>query len=63
MRVFQIDITSCTDCGGTLRFIAAIMERSIVEKILTHLGLPAVAPVFRPPRAPPQACFWGENLA
>jgi hypothetical protein len=62
-RVFQIDITSCPDCGGTLKFIAAIIERSVVEKILTHLGLPAVAPVFCPPRAPPQASLWGENFA
>ena len=25
--VFQIDLTTCPDCGGTLKFIAAIMER------------------------------------
>jgi hypothetical protein len=62
-RVFQFDITSCPDCGGALKFITAIMERSVAEKILTHLGLPSVAPVFCPPRAPPQDCFWGDNSA
>ena len=62
-RVFQIDLTTCPDCGGTLRFIAAIMERSVVEKILTHLGLPTTPPTFHPPRAPPQEAFWDDFSA
>jgi hypothetical protein len=56
-RVFQIDLTTCPDCGGTLKFIAAIMERSVVKQILTHLGLPATPPTLHPPRAPPQELF------
>jgi hypothetical protein len=50
-RVFEID-QRCPNCGGggggELRIIAAILERVVIEKILTHLGLQARAP----PRAP-----------
>jgi len=38
----------CPNCGGELKIIAAILEQSVIEKILTHLGLQARAP----PRAP-----------
>ena len=53
-RVFQIDITVCPDCGGQLLFIATILEREVIEKILGHLGVAMVPPKFHPPRAPPQ---------
>lgn len=56
-RVFKIDLTSCPDCGGVLKFIATIMERAVVVEILTHLGLPTEAPRFNMPRAPPQMSF------
>ena len=39
-RVFDIDMHTCPNCGGgTLKIIAAILERPVIEKILTHLGL------------------------
>lgn len=39
-RVFDIDMHTCPNCGGgELRTIAAILERPVIEKILTHLGL------------------------
>ena len=39
-RVFDIDMQQCPDCGaGELKIIAAILERQVIEKILTHLGL------------------------
>ena len=47
-RVFEIDMEHCPNCGGDLKIIAAILEQSGIEKILTHLGLQACAP----PRAP-----------
>jgi hypothetical protein len=49
-RVFEIDIERCPHCGGTLRIVAAILEKAAITKILDHLGLPARAP----PRAPAQ---------
>ena len=47
-RVFEIDMEHCSNCGGKLKIIAAILEQPVIEKILTHLGLQARAP----PRAP-----------
>ena len=39
-RVFDIDMQHCPNCGaGELKIIAAIVERPVIEKILTHLGL------------------------
>jgi hypothetical protein len=48
MRVFDLDLEHCPNCGGELKIIAAILETPVIEKILTHLGLQARAP----PRAP-----------
>jgi len=56
-RVFQIDITKCGKCGGDTKVIAAILEKKVIEKILTHLGLASVAPPIHPARAPPQLSF------
>ena len=48
-RVFGIDMEHCPNCGGwALKIIAAILERPVIEKILTHLGLEPQPP----PRAP-----------
>ena len=50
-RVFAIDMARCPVCQqGRLRIIAAIMERSVIQKILRHVKL-AVDP---PPIAPAQ---------
>jgi hypothetical protein len=39
-RVFDIDMQHCPNCGaGELTIIAAILERRVIEKILSHLGL------------------------
>ncbi len=39
-RVFDIDMQHCPNCGaGEIKIIAAILERPVIEKILTHLGL------------------------
>jgi hypothetical protein len=51
-RVFDLDLAHCPNCGGALTIIAAILERPVIEKILTHLGLQA--------RPPPQAPARGQ---
>ena len=39
-RVFDIDMQHCSNrADGELKIIAAILERPVIEKILTHLGL------------------------
>ena len=43
-RVFDLDLKHCPNCGGELKIIAAILERPVIEKILTHLRLQARAP-------------------
>jgi len=49
-RVFEIDMERCPNCGGELKVIAAILERPVIEKSLTHLGLQARAPPCAPAR-------------
>ncbi len=39
-RVFDIDLQRCPRCGGgQVKSIAAILERAVIGKILTHVGL------------------------
>ena len=47
-RVFDIDLEHCPNCGGPLTIIAALLDPTVIAKILSHLGLPIRAP----PRAP-----------
>jgi hypothetical protein len=55
--VFDIDMQHCPNCrAGVLKIIAAILERTVIEKILTHLGLDPQPP----PRGP--ACEAGARF-
>ncbi|WP_367180953.1 transposase [uncultured Piscinibacter sp.] len=42
-RVFEIDMAHCPNCGGGFKIMAALLERPVIERILTHLGLQARA--------------------
>ena len=53
-RGLDIDVLECPDCGGGLRFVAAIMSSSAIRRILRHLGFPADPVEFAPARAPPE---------
>ena len=48
-RVFDFDVERCV-CGGKLKIIAAIEEPTVIERILTHLGLSAQPPPRTPAR-------------
>lgn len=56
-RVFKRDVTECHFCRGKVKVVSAILEQAVIEKILTHLDLPAVAPDIKPARPPPQEEF------
>lgn len=37
-RVFNIDITLCQHCQGNVRIIACIKDKSVIDKILSHIN-------------------------
>jgi len=37
-RVFNIDVTVCRHCEGTMRIIACIEDRQVINKILAHIN-------------------------
>ena len=53
-RVFDLDLEHCSNCGGEMKVIAAILEQPVIETILTHHGLQ--------PRAPPRSAARGQAL-
>ena len=57
IRVFNIDIETCSECGGAVKIIACIEDPVVIQKILDHLQEKAALAGLdlRPPcRAPPQ---------
>jgi hypothetical protein len=53
-RGLDIDVLECPDCGGRLRFVAAILLSSVIRRILRRLGLPSDPVELAPARAPPE---------
>lgn len=48
-RVFSIDMKHCPSCGSeNFRVIAAVLERSAIKKVLSHLGLADEPPDIAP---------------
>jgi len=41
-RVFDIDIETCSECGGDVKIIACIEDPVVIRKILAHLDEKAV---------------------
>lgn len=57
-RVFAIDITVCSQCGGVVRVVASIEDPQVIKRILRHLENKAASLVQshcmeEQPRAPP----------
>jgi len=60
-RVFNIDIETCRECGGTVKIIACIEDPVVISKILTHLDetAPATETIhLHESRAPPPVCLF-----
>ena len=47
-RVFNIDITTCEECGGTVKVIASIEDPTVIKQILAHLERKAESKEFNP---------------
>ena len=45
-RVFNIDITTCEECGGTVKVIASIEDPAVIKQILAHLERKAESKEF-----------------
>jgi hypothetical protein len=55
-RVFNIDIETCSECGGAVKIIASIEDPAVIKKILDHLdqNIPTHQALHFPEsRAPP----------
>ncbi len=59
-RVFRLDVLRCEVCKRSRRLISLITERSVIVRILAHLGLETDSPPIQPARAPPQLEFGFE---
>ncbi len=62
-RVFNIDLETCSECGGAVKVIACIEDPAVIRKILAHLDAKAASPGTRllpESRAPPQAGLFEE---
>jgi hypothetical protein len=57
-RVFGFEVLRCKVCRSRRRLVAMITERSVIARILAHLGLDTDPPPIQPARAPPQL-EWG----
>jgi len=44
-KIWRVDVTRCSRCGGPTRIISAILSHAAIDKIMDHLGIPR-------PRAP-----------
>jgi hypothetical protein len=61
-RVFNIDITTCEECGGAVKVIASIEDSAVIKQILAHLESKSESKTFKPlpeSRAPPQMGLFG----
>ena len=57
-RVFDVDLKRCQLCHSeNVKVTAAIMDKKVIDKILSHLGIPTEAPKLHPARPPPQSHF------
>lgn len=59
-RVFNIDIETCRDCGGSVRVIACIEDPVVISRILEHLkekGGASAEAILPEGRAPPSSLF------
>ena len=52
-RIYECLPLRCPRCGEPMRLIAFIIEPPVIERILTHIGVPTAPPAVLPARLPP----------
>jgi len=60
-RVFNIDIETCSECGGAVKIIASIEDPAVIRKILAHLDqqpTSAASRLLPEGRAPPTTAWF-----
>ena len=62
-RGFQLDVLACPACGGRLRLLAVIMDRSTVRKLLGHANMPTEPPEPSPSRHSIEAETFVDDVA
>jgi hypothetical protein len=50
-RTFDVDITLCPLCGGSLRVVADITDPEVIDKILAHISNTRAPPARTPKRS------------
>ncbi len=58
LQVWHTDPLICPKCRHSMRVIAVIDQRIVIEKILRHLSQWNGTPPLAPARAPPSAGAW-----
>jgi hypothetical protein len=53
-RIFEVMPLKCPHCGQVMKIISFITHKTLIQKILGHLGLPTEPPMTAPARSPPQ---------
>jgi hypothetical protein len=53
-KVFDHTIMRCPKCQGNMRLVQNVDDPQLIERILSHLGLPTSLPSLAPARSPPQ---------
>ena len=56
-HAFGLEVLSCRDCAGRLRFVAVVMKPTEIRRILANLGLPTDPLPIRPARPPPGQAY------
>ena len=56
-RIFQIEIETCSLCGGKMKVVAAVTDPASINRYLEGTGQSAKIPELVPARAPPQLEF------
>ena len=57
-RIYEAFPLTCPTCGTEMRIVAFITETAPVQRMLSHIGEPALPPRIAPARGPPS---WEEE--